>query len=129
MDTERDTERLAALRAKFNAHVDEGIPRLKKLGYNPFQFLEMVDRYGDAVGATQHLLAQPGHTSYGFRRLLELGRLEDSVEFAVCLPWFAELFDISERDEARTRLLLHEFPLHARIRAAATNPPAWIHTL
>lgn len=129
MDTERDTERLAALRAKFNAYVDEGIPRLRKRGYNPFQFLEMVERYGDAVGATQHLLAQPGHTSYGFRRLLELGRLEDSVEFAVCLPWFSELFDTSERDEARARLLLHEFPLNARIRAAATNAPAWTHTL
>lgn len=129
MDTERDAERLAALRVKFNEHVDEGIQRLRKLGYNPFQFLEMVERYGDAVGATQHLLAQPGHTSYGFRRLLELGRLEDSVEFAVCLPWFAELFRICEADEARARLLLHEFPLDARIRAAATNAPAWISTL
>jgi hypothetical protein len=129
MSSERSTERLEVLRARYNAYILDGIPRLRRLGYNPFQFLEMVERYTDPVGATKHLLAQPGHTSYGFRRLLELGRLEDSVEFATCLPWFADLFEPQERDEARVRLLLHDFPLHDRIRIASDTAPAWTREL
>lgn len=111
------------LRTKYNAHVLEGIPRLRQLGYNPFQFLEMVDRYRDALGATKHLLLTPGRTSYGFQRLAALGRLQDSVEFAACLPWFRELFERREVEAARARLVLHDFPLNALV--AALTPPDW----
>jgi hypothetical protein len=114
------------LTAHYTAFIHEGIPRLRKLGYNPTQFLEMVQSTGDAVQATKRLLASPRHTSYGFQRLYTLGRLVDSVEFAALLPWFEPLFTVDEREEARTRLILHDFPVEAKLRAATATPPAWV---
>ncbi|MEV4515141.1 hypothetical protein AB0K00_40050 [Dactylosporangium sp. NPDC049525] len=124
-----DPDRVAFLRERFNRYVLDGIPRLRRLGYNPFLFMDLVDRYKGAVGATKHLLADPRHTSYGFQRLYELGRLEDSVEFAACLPWFVELFELDEIHEARTRLITHEFPLQVRLDAAAASVPSWVDEL
>ncbi|MEH1168005.1 hypothetical protein V6V47_21735 [Micromonospora sp. CPCC 205539] len=126
---DQNPDRTAFLSKKFDEYVLGGIPRLRRLGYNPFQFLEMVERYRGAVGATRHLLADPRHTSYGFQRLLELERLEDTVEFAACLPWFNELFRPIELNEARTRLIVHEFPIDARLAAAAASPPEWLADL
>ena len=65
------------------------------------------------------------HTSYGFERLWELGELGASVEFAVCLPWFRELFTVEEQEEAERRLVLHDFPLARRLAEAEQRPPAW----
>ncbi|RSM42409.1 hypothetical protein DMB66_54740 [Actinoplanes sp. ATCC 53533] len=110
----------------YNAYIHDGIPPLRKLGYNPTQFLEMVHAAGDAVQATKRLLASPRHTSYGFQRLYALGRLVDSVEFAALLPWFEPLFTADEREEARTRLILHEFPVDAKLRTAMAMPPDWV---
>ncbi|MFI1196965.1 hypothetical protein ACH4T9_27410 [Micromonospora sp. NPDC020750] len=129
MADDRDMERTAFLRERFHEYVLGGLPRLMRLGYNPFQFRELVERHGDAVGATMHLLADPRHTSYGFQRLFDLGRLEDTVEFAACLPWFTELFHPQELHEARTRLIVHGFPLDARLAAAAASPPNWLTDL
>jgi 5-methylcytosine-specific restriction protein A len=129
MSADSNSDRIAFLTRQFNRHILDGIPRLRKLNYNPFEFLEMVERYGGAVGATKHLLADPRHTSYGFQRLYELKRLEDSVEFATCLPWFNELFTPAELEEAETRLIAHEFPLKSRLSAAAESPPAWLQEL
>jgi len=84
----------------------------------------MVSEHG-AVGATNRLLADPHHTSYGFERLHELGALDASVEFAVCLSWFQPLFTVDEVEEAERRLLLHEFPLRERLARAERTPPAW----
>jgi hypothetical protein len=53
-------------------------------------------------------------------------RLQDSVEFAACLPWFQELFEPYEIDEAHTRLIAHEFPLATRLAATAASPPSWV---
>jgi hypothetical protein len=123
---DRELQRLTDLHVRFGEYIEAGIPRLKRLGYNPTRFLELVRECGDVVNATKRLLASAAHTSYGFQRLLELGRLQDTVEFAACLPWFQELFDEDELYEARTRLILHEFPLDARIRAAMSSPPEWV---
>jgi hypothetical protein len=120
-----DEARVREVRRRFNRYILDGIPRLRQLGYNPTQFLEMVHTHGDVVGATKRLLADPRHTSYGFQRLYEMHRLQDSVEFATCLPWFAELFEPHEIDEARTRLIAHNFPLATRLAAQAASPPAW----
>ena len=117
---------LSQLTNRYNAYIHEGIPRLRRLGYNPFQFLEMVQSAGDAVQATKRLLADPRHTSYGFQRLYTPGWLVDSVEFAALLPWFEPLFTVDERQEARTRLILHDFPVDAKLRAATSTPPAWV---
>jgi len=129
MSTGHDQTHLKSLRARFDRYILDGIPELKRLGYNPTQFLEMVERYRGVVGATKQLLADPRHTSYGFQRLYELGKLQFSVEFAACLPWFDELFEPHEINEARTRLLTHGFPLDARLAAVTANPPEWLSDL
>ncbi|MFL6078251.1 MAG: hypothetical protein ACJ73S_33225 [Mycobacteriales bacterium] len=53
-----------------------------------------------------------------------MGELGSSVEFAVCLPWFAPLFEPLEVEEARNRLVPHDFPVDRRLPAA--TPPAWV---
>lgn len=85
----------------------------------------MVYQYG-GVGASKRLLADPRHTSYGFEKLWEMGELERSVEFAVCLSWFSPLFTDGEVSEAENRLLLHDFPLAERLAAREASPPAWV---
>jgi hypothetical protein len=115
-------DRLKRLADRFEDWVHDGIPSLAP--YRPTDFLEMVRLHG-AVGATKRLLAMPGHTSYGFQRLYELGRLDASVEFGACLPWFEELFTGDEIKEARTRLIVHKFPLKEKLAAAVAARPDW----
>lgn len=112
--------------SRYEAFIIDGLPELKRAGYNPTEFYRMVERYGGAFGATRRLLADPRHTSYGFQRLYEMERLEASVEYAVCLPWFSELFTPDEQEEARTRLVLHEFPLDRRLERARQSAPDWV---
>jgi hypothetical protein len=122
-------QRSEHLAKRFDAHVLDGIPDLRKHGYNPSLFLQMVERHGGVYAATKALLADSRHTSYGFQRLYDMRRLDASVEYAVCLPWFRELFTNSEVDEAEMRLIAHEFPLATRIEAAAGTPPVWLDDL
>lgn len=110
---------------QFDRYILDGIPRLRRLGYNPGLFLSMVEQHGGVVAATKRLLADPRHTSYGFEWLWRLGELGSSVEFAVCLPWFEPLFSVDEREEAARRLILQDFPLADRLAAAARQPPTW----
>jgi len=119
-------DRVVPLAERFERHVLAEVGRLQNR-YNPTEFRAMVQRHG-AVQATKRLLAQKHHTSYGFERLWELGELGASVEFAVCLPWFAELFGPEEIAEAERRLILHEFPLAERVAQAARTPPSWFHS-
>lgn len=74
---------------RFEAYVLSDLQALKSR-YDPKLFLGMVYQYG-GVGASKRLLADPRHTSYGFEKLWEIGELERSVEFAVCLSWFSPL--------------------------------------
>ncbi|MFE2721734.1 hypothetical protein [Kitasatospora sp. NPDC059327] len=113
--------RQAVLAREFERYVLAGIPGLQRKGYNPTLFLQMVRRHG-AVEATKRLLSSAAGTSTGFATLWELGRLDASVEYAVCLPWFRELFSDEESERAERRLDLHEFPLQ-RIREA--EQPEW----
>lgn len=99
-----------------------GLPPLKRAGYNPTEFYRMVERHGGVAPTAHRLLADPRHTSYGFQRLYEMDRLDASVEYAVCLPWFSELYTPEEQDEARTWLLLHESRC-----CADSNEPSAIH--
>jgi hypothetical protein len=106
------------LEDRFREHAMTQVKRLQGR-YNPTDFLAMVAQHG-AVGATKRLLADPRHTSYGFERLWELKALDASVEFAVCLPWFHDLFTEDEIEEAENRLILHNFPFTRSVRA---GPP------
>ncbi|WP_382465491.1 hypothetical protein ACFIN9_18785 [Streptomyces noursei] len=127
MDRELGSSRLVMLEAEFEEYVSRGIATLKRVGYNPIRFLEMVGECGGALGATKRLLSNSRHTSYGFERLWGLGRLDATVEYAACLPWFEELFAPQEIYEASTRLITHDFPLPSRI--AAETAPAWLSEL
>ncbi|MFE7192191.1 hypothetical protein [Kitasatospora sp. NPDC057541] len=118
MDSEH---RQAVLGRQFERYVLAGIPDLQRRGYNPTLFLRMVRQHG-AVGAAKRLLASAAGPSAGFTTLWTLGRLDASVEYAVCLPWFRELFSDEEAERAERRLDLHEFPLR-RIHEA--EPPDW----
>jgi hypothetical protein len=69
VDDAEERLQTTAVRRRFKQHVLGGIPQLRRHGYNPTQFLAMVELYSDVVGATKHLLADPRHTSYGFQRL------------------------------------------------------------
>jgi hypothetical protein len=55
-----------------------------------------------------------------------MGELGRSVEFVANLPWFVSLFTADELDLARSRLILHEFPVDERLARAAAHPPAWV---
>lgn len=113
----------AELANRFDAHVRAEVNRLKGR-YNPTQFLAMISEHG-SVGATKRLLVDPRHTSYGFQRLWEMNKLDSSVEFAACLPWFRPLFTDHELREAEQRLIAHNFPLPQRLAEEASRPPAW----
>lgn len=114
------------LTRRFQQHVLADIDYLKTRGYNPTQFLGMIAQLGGAVAVAKHLFADPRHTSYGFERLWEMGELARSVEFVANLPWFTPLFttDVS-LDEARSRLILHDFPADEHLANAAKLPLAW----
>jgi hypothetical protein len=130
-DTIEDTDRgedaattpAASLADRFEAHLLADVALLSGR-YDPRLFRQMIGQHG-GVGTAQRLLADPRHTSYGFEKLWELGELERSVEFAVLLPWFRELFTEKEQQEAERRLLLHDFPLEQRLPARAASPPDW----
>jgi hypothetical protein len=113
------------LARRFHRYVLADVDHLKSRGYNPTQFLGMIAQSGSVVAVAKRLLSDPRHTSYGFERLWEMGELGRSVEFVACLPWFRELFNDKELDEAESRLKLHDFPVKVRLAAAAEHPPSW----
>ncbi|MEV0189964.1 HNH endonuclease signature motif containing protein [Kitasatospora purpeofusca] len=103
-------DRYGELGKRFEQYLLEGIPALKEAGYNPFAFQGMI-RASGGVRTAKQLLASAGDTSYGFAKLWEKGKLDASVEFAVCLPWFKELFTDEELERAAFRLTEHRFDL------------------
>lgn len=114
------------LESRFNDFILTGVPGLQEAGYNPARFMEMVRTYGSPLAATWVLLDDPRNTHDGFQRLYQMKRLDASVEYAACLPWFEELFTAAQLYKARTRLIAHEFDLDSRVFAAAADPPSWV---
>jgi hypothetical protein len=97
----------------------------KSRGYNPTRFLAMIAQDGSAVTVAKRLFSEARPTTYGFERLWEMGELGRTVEFVANLPWFRDLFTEDELDEARSRLIAHEFPFEERLAATAASPPDW----
>jgi hypothetical protein len=123
VSTNRPAEQERAQR--FHQHVLADVDFLKSCGYNPARFLAMIARDGNAVTVAKRLFSDPRPTSYGFERLWEMRELGHSVEFVANLPWFRDLFAEDELDEARSRLIVHEFPFEERLAVAAAHPPDW----
>ncbi len=117
------------LEQRFNSYMDSGIPDLRRQGYNPTGYMQIVEARGSHYYAAVYLLNSPGHTHYGFQRLYAMRRLDASVEYAASLPWFQELFMDDQIYEARTRLTTHEFNLDRALAEETANPPAWLEEL
>ena len=113
------------LARRFHRYVLDDVDYMKRRGYNPTYFLGMIRQHESAVTVAKLLLSSSRHTTYGFERLWEMGELGRSIEFAVLLPWFASLFTDDELDEAKSRLILHDFPVDDRLAKASTCPPPW----
>lgn len=81
---------------------------LKEFDYQANRFILMVREQG-GLKTAQQLLRYQGPYSQGFLRLVEMGKLEWSVEAYVLRPEFRHLFTAQELDEARRRLKAAEF--------------------
>jgi hypothetical protein len=123
VSTSRHPEQERARR--FHQHVLADVNYLKSRGYNPTRFLGMIAHDGSAVAVAKRLFSDPRPSSYGFERLWEMGELGRTVEFVANLPWFRDLFTDDQLDEARSRLIAHDFPFAERLAAAAAHPPDW----
>jgi len=117
------------LEQHFNSYIEAGMPSLRRQGYNPTGYMQIVEARGSHYHAAIFLLNSPGHTHYGFQRLYAMRRLDASVEYAASLPWFQELFADDQLYEARTRLITHEFDLDGALAKETANPPAWLDDL
>lgn len=120
-------ERHQVLAARFEVYLRADVEELTGV-YNPTYFRRMLSDLG-GVGTAKLLLEPRRSSAYGFERLWELGQLERSLEFAVLLPWFSELFTDDELEEARRRLVLLDFDVDDRLAVRAASPPPWIATL
>jgi hypothetical protein len=120
-------ERYRVLAGRFEAYLRADVEELTGV-YNPTYFRRMLGDLG-GVGTAKLLLEPHRSSAYGFERLWELGQLERSLEFAVLLPWFAELFTDDELDEARRRLVLLDFDVDDRLAARTASPPGWVAAL
>jgi hypothetical protein len=83
-------------------------------GYKPTGFIQLVGKYG-FYGAFKQCLKSK---TYGFGRLYEINRLDESVEYYICevlkdTPYF-NLFTQEEKNVARKRLIEHNFDFKSK---------------
>lgn len=127
VEREQLGQRHRMLAAKFEAYLQADVEDLTGV-YNPTYFRRMLGDLG-GVGTAKLLLEPHRSSAYGFERLWELGQLERSLEFAVLLPWFAELFTVDELEEARRRLVLLDFDVEGRLSTRTSSLPEWVASL
>jgi hypothetical protein len=70
--------------------------------YVPTVWINMIRRHGAAEAARKLLVS--GDIQYGFTRLIEQGRYDLTVEWAVLQPQWAPLFSPLHRESATLRL-------------------------
>lgn len=127
--TKHDRPEQVRTRAEIEFHREciLGSDRLKReIGYNPTRFNQMVSEHGGP--AAVRLLLKGRDASDGFTTLWQSDRLDMSVEAAVLLPWYRELFTEDERSKARRRLVDHQFALEAFLERRTATPPSWAVT-
>jgi hypothetical protein len=81
---------------------------LKNFDYQATRFLMMIRERG-GLRTAKDLLAPHDQHSYGFLKLVEIGKLEWSVEAYALRPEFRGLFEPQELEEARRRLKAADF--------------------
>jgi hypothetical protein len=117
------SEKLRSGEIEFHREVLAGTAALKKKGYSPILFLEMVHETNGRDAAKR--LLRDARASDGFTTLWEMHMLEMSVEAMALLPWYSPLFDPEELANAQKRLIDYGFDLSSYIARAAVRPPVW----
>jgi hypothetical protein len=108
----------------FMNELQRGIKQLKtEIGYNPTYFIRMVAELGP-VGASCHLIRSTA-PSDGFTKLWEHGMLDMTVEALALLPWYAPLFEESDRQLAQDRLRNYKFDIETFLGRRTAVPPQW----
>ncbi len=79
------------LKNKFNDEVIVAVEEIKKIGYVPTRFIQMLQQQGNnAYEVVQRLVAKDA--SSGLEKLWEKGRLDLSMEALMVKPEYRELF-------------------------------------
>jgi hypothetical protein len=109
----QDGESHAALEADFQRLCAAAVDACQDLSppYNPKVWIGMCNRHGAAEAARR--LVVSGDIQTGFERLVQAGRSELTIEWAILDPTWRPLFSEQHRDAARWRL-----------RQAGIEPPA-----
>jgi len=94
---------------KFETRVQSAIMKMKRLGYTPRLFIQMIAET-DSVTATKTLLHKKS-ISAGFTRLWEMNRLDLSLENIVYSDDWRDLFSPEEIEIAKRRLVEYKFIL------------------
>ena len=100
-------EKITLQKEKFETRVQSAIIKMKRLGYTPRLFIQMINE-SDSVTAIKTLLHKRSITD-GFTRLWEMKRLDLSMENIVYSEDWGELFTPEEKAIARRRLEEYEF--------------------
>ena len=84
---------------EFEERIEQLIHDSKKIGYNPTKFKQMVNNKG-ALATVKQLIITP-NLEYGFKKLIELKRLDLSIEYIVANETkYAPLFTADEIEAA-----------------------------
>ncbi|HEY5272802.1 MAG TPA: hypothetical protein VIJ34_06160 [Acidimicrobiales bacterium] len=121
--TRGTSEKIGSAEIEFHREVLAGTAALKKKGYDPIRFLEMVHESNGRAAAKR--LLRDARASDGFTTLWEMHMLEMSVEAMALLPWYSPLFDPEELATAQKRLIDYGFDLSLYLARAAATPPVW----
>jgi hypothetical protein len=91
----------AALEAALEVRIDESIRKSRAAGYPPSRFIQMRDNLGTIP--TMKRLVRDGEIHSGFKKLNELGMIEETIE-AIMVREFPSLFTSEELEAASFRL-------------------------
>ena len=91
-----------SLEDEFQVACEEAVRECHGLGYAPTAWVAMMERHGAGEAAKRLLVS--GDIQPGLLRLLKLGRVDLTVEHAVLLDRWHELFDDQDRELASWRL-------------------------
>jgi hypothetical protein len=89
----------------------QAVAECRPLNYDPSIWVGMMESHGAAAAARQLLVS--GDIQYGFSHLIEMGRPDLTVEYAVLRPQWRALFTNAHREAAQWRLE----------QAGVTSPP------
>lgn len=87
---------------KFTKVLRTACAESERIGYNPHEFAAMLDMYGGV--RTAEKLVRSGSPQTGLKRLVELGRLDLSLEAVMLSDEFAHLFSQPDLDAAEWKL-------------------------